>query len=233
MRVKVLAGLLILLFLVVGCGKSSYFGVKNKAIGVPPDFEQTEAAIKKAEASGGAQYCPEKIARAKVLARRGVEEYWKCHTEKGLALLAEARKLAKEAELCKAPPPPPPKPKKMVPPPPPKKMIILNNVLFDFDKYNIRPDAKTVLDEVVKELKKYPEVVVEVAGHTDSTGPAAYNQKLSERRANSVKKYLVAHGIAPSRLITKGYGETRPVATNKTREGRQLNRRVEFTILKR
>ena len=95
-----------LLFVIVGCAQSSYFGVPNRAIGVPDEFGQTEAAIASAENSEGAKYCPEKIARAKALAKEGVETYWACRTAEAMRLLADARQLAKEAEGCQPPPPP-------------------------------------------------------------------------------------------------------------------------------
>lgn len=113
MKVKwfvVIAGLL---FLAAGCAPSMYFGVPSKAIMVPEKFGQTEAIVKKAENSPGAQYCPDKVAKARELGRKGVETYWACRTEEALGLLAESRKLAEEAMLCKAPP----KPTAMVPAP--------------------------------------------------------------------------------------------------------------------
>jgi outer membrane protein OmpA-like peptidoglycan-associated protein len=79
-------------------------------------------------------------------------------------------------------------------------------------------------------VKKYNKTVVEVAGHTDNTGPADYNQKLSERRANAVAQYLESQGLVSNRVVTIGAGETRPVADNSTPEGRQANRRVELTL---
>ncbi|MFB0507144.1 MAG: hypothetical protein ACETWT_10475, partial [Thermodesulfobacteriota bacterium] len=103
-------GLLILLlsFMVAlsgltGCAKNAYFGVRNKAIGVPPEFGETEAAIEKAERSPGAQYAPEKIANAQELGKKAVETYWGCRTEEAMAMLAEARGLARQAEMAKAP----------------------------------------------------------------------------------------------------------------------------------
>ena len=123
--------------------------------------------------------------------------------------------------------PPPPVP----PLPPVVERIVLRGVNFDFDKSKIRPDAAVILDEVVSILSGKPGVQVRVAGHTDHTGPDAYNQGLSERRAASVVKYLTEHGIAASRLSSVGYGESNPIATNETREGRALNRRVELEVL--
>ena len=101
-------------------------------------------------------------------------------------------------------------------------------VLFDFDKSDIRPEAYTLLDKVVSMLKQDPDMEVEIQGHTDSIGTAAYNQGLSERRAKAVVDYLVSHGIASYRLAAKGYGLTQPLASNETKEGRAKNRRVQL-----
>ena len=124
-----------------------------------------------------------------------------------------------------APPPPPP------PPPAPKRRIVLRGVNFDFDKSNIRPDARAILDEAVSTLKAEPQIRVSVEGHTDAIGSDAYNQKLSERRAEAVADYLARGGIARARLSTKGFGESEPVASNMDEDGRAQNRRVELRIL--
>ena len=102
------------------------------------------------------------------------------------------------------------------------------SVLFDFDKTEIRPEAHPLLDEVVEILKKHEYIKLEIQGHTDSIGSEAYNLKLSQRRADVVRDYLVSHGISPDRLVTKGYGESDPIASNETPEGRAKNRRVIF-----
>ncbi len=110
------------------------------------------------------------------------------------------------------------------------RRIVLRGVNFDFDSSAIRPDTEVVLSSAVEVLKGTPEVRVEVVGHTDSAGPEAYNQGLSEQRAQAVFGYLASHGIKASRLSTIGYGETRPVADNSTRDGRAQNRRVELNV---
>jgi outer membrane protein OmpA-like peptidoglycan-associated protein len=130
-----------------------------------------------------------------------------------------------------APPPPaavaeaPP-----VPPPAVKKKLVLRGVNFDFNKYNIRPDAAPILDEAAKTLQEAGEVTVSVDGYTDSIGSDGYNQRLSMQRANAVKAYLEAHGVAASRLTAKGFGKSDPVANNATAEGRAQNRRVELIV---
>lgn len=117
-----------------------------------------------------------------------------------------------------------------------KKPVKLENIYFDLDKWNIRPDAAEDLDKLVKLLKDNPTWEIEMSSHTDSRAPDAYNMKLSQRRAESTVKYLVDHGVDADRLSAKGYGETRLV--NKcsngipcTEEEHQQNRRTEFTIL--
>jgi OOP family OmpA-OmpF porin len=109
--------------------------------------------------------------------------------------------------------------------------LVLRGVNFDFDKSNIRPDAAVILDEAASLLRTNSGWRVSVDGHTDSTGGDSYNQGLSQRRAESVKRYLVGKGIAESRLVPRGYGESQPVASNSTRDGRALNRRVELKVL--
>lgn len=105
------------------------------------------------------------------------------------------------------------------------------NVTFATDSSDLRPAFFEVLNSVGKVMKEFDQTVVEVAGHTDSTGSEDYNQGLSERRASSVSQYLVAKGISDQRFITVGMGELRPVADNGTTEGRQANRRVEITMV--
>jgi|GEM_PF-316516 len=111
------------------------------------------------------------------------------------------------------------------------KVVRLEGVTFEFNKTRLRPDSQTILNWVVGIMKKYPDMQVELAGYTDSVGSAAYNLKLSQARADSVKGYLLEQGIDGSRVQTKGYGKENPVADNKTDEGRERNRRVELHIL--
>lgn len=109
-----------------------------------------------------------------------------------------------------------------------------NKVFFGTDKIELAADYKKMLDQVAELLRKHPEITrVEVQGYTDSTGDAAYNQTLSERRASAVRDYLVSQGVAAERLSAKGFGEEQPIATNDTDAGREKNRRVEFLIVER
>ena len=105
------------------------------------------------------------------------------------------------------------------------------NVTFATNSSDLSPAFFDVLSSVSKVLKEFEKTVVEVAGHTDSTGSDSYNQTLSERRANSVAQYLQSHGIRSERVLTLGMGESRPIADNGTAEGRQANRRVEITMV--
>ncbi|GIW45874.1 MAG: hypothetical protein KatS3mg077_3156 [Candidatus Binatia bacterium] len=129
------------------------------------------------------------------------------------------------------PPPPPPTPSPETLPPPWARRLVLRGVNFDFNKSDIRPDSRPVLDEAAEILKANPEVRISIEGHTDAIGSDAYNEKLSVRRAEAVFRYLVNRGVAPERMEVIGYGESRPVADNTTEEGRAQNRRVELHII--
>ncbi|HWY25268.1 MAG TPA: OmpA family protein [Nevskia sp.] len=111
------------------------------------------------------------------------------------------------------------------------KVVRLEGVTFEFNKTRLRPDSQTILNWVVGIMKKYPDMQVELAGYTDSVGSTAYNLKLSQKRADAVKGYLLEQGVDGSRIQTKGYGKDNPVASNDTDEGRERNRRVELHIL--
>lgn len=106
-----------------------------------------------------------------------------------------------------------------------------SGLLFDVDRAELRPEAKANLEDLARILQKYDDTVILIEGHTDSTGPENYNLALSERRAGSVSHYLAQLGVGPSRFSAHGYGEGRPIASNETPEGRQLNRRVELAIM--
>ncbi len=109
----------------------------------------------------------------------------------------------------------------------------LDNVLFEFGSAKLKPESYHVLDQWVKILKENPNMIIEVAGHTDSIGSDEYNLKLSRARAKAVRDYFIKKGIEPSRIYARGYGERQPIADNGTPEGRALNRRVEIRIISR
>jgi len=250
MRWKLVLSAFVLLFVMAGCAPSSHFGVTDKAMTCPADFEETEAVISAAEKSEGAKYCPEKIRRAWELAREGAEIYWAGCPCEASAVLAEARELAKQAEACqppakKTPQPPPPAPKdsdgdgvidaKDKCPNTPKGATVnaegcwvIPAVLFDTDKTEIKGIYRSGIDSVIDVLRDNPGVKMEIQGHTDSRGSAAYNQRLSERRAEAVKAYMVARGISADRLTAKGFGSSRPVAGNDNEAGMAKNRRAEL-----
>jgi outer membrane protein OmpA-like peptidoglycan-associated protein len=252
--------MVMIMFLFLGTSCTTYhFGVADRAVGVPAEFDQTEAAIAQAEQSQGAKYCPDKIARAKELAKKGAETYWACRTDEAMGLFADARRIAKEAEGCQPtppppapkpvtpapppapkpvppPPPPPPKPAPPQPPPPPppapKQPISFHSVYFDFDKSTLKPEAVAELDRAAKIMLDNPDVTLELQGNTDSVGTDSYNMKLGERRAKAVFDYLKSKGVAANRLKAMSFGESKPEASNKTAEGRTENRRVDLIIVK-
>ena len=151
-----------------------------------------------------------------------------------------------------AAPPPPPAPLPPPPPPPPpppapvcnppagfqvdanchiiEQSVIIRAVDFEFNKAQLTVPAQQTLDGVATALAAQPDLNVEIQGHTDSIGAAAYNQKLSQKRADAVKAYLVSKGVNASELTAKGFGKTKPIASNDTAEGRAQNRRVEFEV---
>jgi len=142
--------------------------------------------------------------------------------------------------LLREDPPPPPAPKPTPPPPPPpapapappdscEGRIVLRGVTFAFDSDEITGASMATLDFAAESLRECPNVRTAAEGHTDSVGNDAYNQGLSQRRAESVRDYLASHGVSPSRLQARGYGESRPIADNSTEDGRTLNRRVELS----
>ncbi|MBL7871877.1 MAG: OmpA family protein [Cyclobacteriaceae bacterium] len=109
--------------------------------------------------------------------------------------------------------------------------VVLNNLFFDVNKYELKPQSITELEEVVIFLNQNKTLKVEIGGHTDNSGTEPYNQQLSERRAHSVAAYLTDHQIEKQRILVKGYGSQKPIAPNDTEENKQLNRRIEFKII--
>jgi OOP family OmpA-OmpF porin len=154
--------------------------------------------------------------------------------------------------MAAAPPPPPPPPVVEAPPPPPppppvpchapagfkvdancriiEQSLVVRAVDFEFNSSQLTAPAQGTLDEVAAALASQPELNVEIDGYTDSTGAAAYNLHLSQRRAESVRTYLIGKGVSDANLTAKGYGKANPIATNDTTEGRALNRRVAFEV---
>lgn len=113
----------------------------------------------------------------------------------------------------------------------PGSRTVLNNIFFEFDKYELQTNSLAELDKVVRFLKENPTVSIEVSGHTDNKGSESYNQQLSEKRALAVANYLVKNGIPHIRVFSIGFGSTKPIALNDTESGQKLNRRIEFKVL--
>jgi OOP family OmpA-OmpF porin len=181
-------------------------------------------------------------------------------TAEGIASSGNMADFVEKVFLAQAPPKPQPKAMAPPPPPPPAKPMdsdgdgvpdnldkcpntprgvevnaagcwVVKDLKFDFNKAEIKPQYYSLLDKAVHVLEINPTLKIAIHGHTDSVGPEAYNQKLSERRAMAVKDYLVSHGIAADRLTAVGMGEADPIASNETKEGRAQNRRVEFNVV--
>ena len=130
-----------------------------------------------------------------------------------------------------AAPAPAPAPQPAPQPPVATKVTYAADAFFDFDKSVLKPEGKAKLDDLVSKVKGINLEVVIAVGHTDSIGTVAYNQKLSVRRSEAVKAYLVSKGIEKNRVYTEGKGKSQPVADNKTAEGRAKNRRVEIEVV--
>ena len=149
------------------------------------------------------------------------------------AIVPPAPVVAPPAAVAPPPPPPPPVVAPVAPPAPPAatKVTYAADAFFDFNKSVIKPEGKAKLDDLVGKIKDINLEVIIAVGHTDAVGGDAYNQKLSIRRSEAVKAYLVSKGIEKNRVYTEGKGEKQPVADNKTSEGRAKNRRVEIEVV--
>ena len=130
-----------------------------------------------------------------------------------------------------AAPAPAPAPAPVVAPAAPAKVTYAADAFFDFDKAVLKPEGKAKLDDLAGKVKGINLEVIIAVGHTDATGPDGYNQKLSVKRSEAVKAYLVSKGIEKNRVYTEGKGEAQPVADNKTSTGRAKNRRVEVEVV--
>jgi outer membrane protein OmpA-like peptidoglycan-associated protein len=145
-----------------------------------------------------------------------------CQDDEVFTAMRRAGTPCPELELVTFDPPPPPAPQAEPPP-----LISFDDVLFDFDRSTLRPEANAILAPALEMLRADPDMAVEIEGHTDWIGSDAYNDGLSQRRAQAVVEWLAARGIARERISAVGRGEGEPVASNATAAGRQLNRRVE------
>ncbi|MBM4128497.1 MAG: hypothetical protein FJ243_00070 [Nitrospira sp.] len=192
---------------------------------------EADRAVEDAQKAGKDKQCPKDFAAVKDLKEKAFQAYRECRTDEAIAMAKDAtnkakalclpvEKVAKVEEVVKKEPPAvPTKVEKM-------KTVIY----FDFDKSNIKKEGEVELKKVIEFVKKNPGAKISIEGHTDSIGTDEYNQGLSERRANAAKNYLVKSGIDKGKMKTVGYGESKPVADNKTKQGRAKNRRAEITV---
>lgn len=199
-------------------------GYSNINIGVD-ELAEARTAIADAKAAGAERCAP------KLQAQAVASLYWAGHeleesghsdagdhAEEESMLVARAVAKAKEAKAASS--------DKCMP-----EIIKLSGIQFPHDSARLTAAATAILDNAIKTLQRRFNIKVEVAAHTDSSGSNDYNQALSERRAASVMDYLGTHGISSSRLTSKGYGESQPIVSNDTKEGRTQNRRVELRVL--
>ncbi len=200
-----------------------------------PELPEAAKAVEDAQKAGKDKECPAEFKAAKNRMEEAYRAYWACRTQEGIAMAKEATAMAKA--LCPAPPPKPaPAPEPTPPPKPAPAPKVLDKmtlrVNFDFDKSSIRPADEAEMKKAIDFVRKYPDARVKIEGHTDSIGAEKYNQKLSERRAEAVQNYLIQkNAVKKANISTAGFGETKPVADNKTAQGRAENRRAEIQIL--
>lgn len=207
-------------------------------------YDEAKAAFQKATQAGAKKCAPCEYGTAEAFlawADHAVENYEIVGKgDKAIAVAKEKSLEALKKTPCEKPappaPPPPPKPAPPTPappaPPPPKPAPVFENVYFNERKTNVDPLAAKALDRDGMILKENPNIKVEIGGHTDSLGSEKGNQKISEKRAESAKKYIMdKFNISGDRMTVKGYGSKKPIADDKTKEGRAKNRRVEFKVI--
>ena len=218
----------------------------------PPALVDADRSLDEARTAGKDKACPAEFDAAKDMVDKAYQVYLACHTQEAIDMANEA--MGKIKALCPAKPvadmKPEPKPQPVPPPPPPPiverhqelaaRVVdrLTIHVNFDFDKSNVKKTDDAELQKAIDFVRKYPGAKVELAGYTDGIGTEQYNQKLSERRAEAVKQYLINVGAVDKATITaKGYGKSSPIAPNKKEngkdntEGRAENRRVEILII--
>jgi len=248
MKKKWIIGILLILgaMVVSGCAKTETMIAYNEA----------KDLFQKATLAGAKKCAPVQYATAEAwlgLADHEIGEgdYDSSDTRRAIATVKEKSLEALKVSPCEVKPPPPPAPAPAPapapppppppsapapapppPPPPPKPAPVFENVYFNENKTNIDPMAAKALDADGMILKDNPELKVEIGGHTDAVGSEAARQKISEKRAESAKKYLMdKFNISGDRMTIKGYGSQKPIADNKSKEGRAKNRRVEFRVI--
>ncbi|MBW2057503.1 MAG: OmpA family protein [Deltaproteobacteria bacterium] len=222
-----------------GCAPKKKAGIP---IGLQAQYDEAKSLFQQATEVGARECAPVEYAEAQVYLERTAHEWEEQDYADAAKWIAVIKQKSMEAiEKCRPKEVPPPKeevaPAKPAPPPEKPKeaarpSFAFAPVYFDVGKADIRSDAIVVLDRIGMILQQNPWLKIEVAGHSDSGGSEEANMELSLKRAKSVATYLMDHfGISPHRLKVLGYGESRPVADNSTREGRRMNRRVEFRAI--
>jgi len=242
-----------LILLVLGAMIVSGCGLSREA---KMAYDDAKSTLQKAIDAGAKKCAPCQVATAEAALAHATHETEELSPESHSTHFWTGVKIAKEKALealkltpCEkpapppppppAPPPPPPPPAPPAPPapppPPPPKPVappVFESIPFNENKSNISPEAAKVLDEVGRTLKQNPNIKVEIGGHTDATGSDKADMAISLKRAESVMKYLMdKFNISADRLMVKAYGKSKPIADNKTKEGRAKNRRVEFRII--
>ena len=227
LKVAALLSACMFLGVIAGCA-GMQFAPKRDLLIYHEELPAADRAVEAARAAGKDKECPAEFLAAEKAKKEAYEIYWSCRTKEGIAKANEAAALAKALCPGRAVP-------VVTPPPPPAAKVVDRltvRVNFDTDKAIIRKADAAELQKAIAFVKKYPGYNISVEGHTDNVGKDKYNQALSERRAAAVKKYLVEHGAANAdKIKPTGYGKTRPIADNKTEEGKFKNRRVEILIL--
>ncbi len=240
---------MILLLLILGTAIASGCAPKGTVM----VYNEAKEAFQKATIAGAKKCAPCQYGTAEAylaLADHEMKYYWReaedadkhanIVKEKSLEALkltpCEAAPAPPPPEPAKpappAPPPEPPKPAPAPPPPAPRPVPIFENAYFNENKTNIDPVAAKALDRDAMLLKDNPDIKAEIGGHTDLSGSEVARQKISEKRAESAKKYIMdKFNIPGDRMSIKGYGSQKPIADNKTKEGRAKNRRVEFRVI--
>jgi len=192
------------------------------------ELPDAERAVQDAVKTGRDKECPQAFNDVKKMKDNAYETYWSCRTEEAICMARNATNAAKA--LCPSKHKPLPVKEKCAAPKVIDRMTLMVN--FDFDKSKIREVDKAELKKAIAFVKKYSGAKIKLEGYTDFIGTEKYNMALSERRANAVRDYLVREGgVVKKEIKAVGYGESNPVASNKTAAGRAKNRRVEILIL--
>jgi outer membrane protein OmpA-like peptidoglycan-associated protein len=225
-RLLIVVALFSLLFL-IGCAGME-FAPKHGVWYYPAELPQADNAVENAKVAGKDKECPADFNDVKNLKDKAYDTYLSCRTKEAIEMAKDATKKANS--LCPPRQKVEPKPVEMKTPRVIDRLTLTIN--FDFNKSKIKKSDAAQLKKALEFIKKYPGAKIKLEGHTDSIGSEKYNLKLSEKRADATKNYLVKDGhIEASRISTMGYGKSKPIASNKTREGRAKNRRVEILIL--